>query len=259
MSRPLAAITGASSGIGAVFARRLAVDHDLLLIARRQDRLEKLGGELARDFGAAVETLEADLATDAGIARVVKRISGEDRLVLLINNAGFGTRGLFWEAPLEEQERMHTLHVMATMCLCHAALRGMTARNRGALVNVASVAAFVRRSGAASYGATKSWMAVFTEALFLELRGFKSEVVVQALCPGYTYSEFHDTMQVSRKTMASPRYWLTAERVVDASLKGLRKRKLFVIPGWHYRLIVALITKLPSSLRLAIESRVSRR
>ncbi len=259
MSRPLAAITGASSGIGEVFARRLAADHDLLLVARRKDRLERLGADLAGNFGASVETLEADLSTEAGIAAVEARIAGEERLVLLVNNAGFGTRGLFWESPLDGQERMHTLHVTATMRLCHAALRGMTARNRGGIVNVASVAAFVRRAGSASYGATKGWIAVFTEALHLELRSVTSAVVVQALCPGYTYSEFHDTMQISRETMANPRYWLTADRVVDASLKGLRKGRLFVIPGWHYRLLVALITKLPSRLRLAMESRVSRR
>ena len=92
----------------------------------------------------------------------------------------------------------------------------------------------------------------------LELRSVGSHVAVQALCPGFTYSEFHDAMKVSRESMASSSFWLTAEEVVDASLEGLRNRKLFVIPGWRYRMIVALVTKLPAMLRVAIESRIAR-
>ena len=258
MSRPLAAITGASSGIGEVFARRLAVDHDLLLIARRRDRLEKLGAELFRQHGSAVEILPADLTMEKDLALVETRLAAEPRLELLINNAGFGTKGLFWETPLEGQEQMHALHVIAPMRLCRAALGAMVPRDHGGIINVASVAAFIRRAGGASYGSTKSWMTVFTEALYLELRSVGSHVAVQALCPGFTYSEFHDAMKVSRESMASSSFWLTAEEVVDASLEGLRNRKLFVIPGWRYRMIVALVTKLPAMLRVAIESRIAR-
>jgi uncharacterized protein len=258
MTRPLAVITGASSGIGEVFARRLAADHDLLLVARRKDRLESLGAELSQRHGSSVEILAADLAEEKDLAIVENRIGTEERLVLLVNNAGFGTKGLFWEAALEGQEKMYALHVTATMRLCHAALRAMVPADRGGIVNVASVAAFVRRAGGASYGSTKSWMAVFTEALYLELRSVRSHVAVQALCPGFTITEFHDTMQVTRESMAASSFWMTAEQVVDASLKGLRQRRLFVVPGWRYRAIVALVSKLPVSLRLAIESRISR-
>jgi hypothetical protein len=258
MPRPLAVITGASSGIGEIFARRLAADHDLLLIARRRDRLETLGAELSQPHGAAVEALGADLTDEKDLARVEGRIATDPRLVLLVNNAGFGTRGLLWETPRDGQDKMLALHVVATMRLCRAALGAMVPRDRGAIINVASVAAFVRRAGGANYGSTKSWMTVFTEALYLELRSVRSRVAVQALCPGFTFTEFHDTMQVKRESMASPSFWLTAEQVVDASLAGLRRRKLFVIPGWRYRLIVAVVTKLPSRLRLAVESRMAR-
>jgi hypothetical protein len=252
MERPIAVITGASSGIGEAFARRLAPTHDLVLVARRRDRLDALAAELSRRHGAAVEALGADLAEPAGLAAVETRLA-DNRLALLVNNAGFGTKGLFWEAALEGQERMHALHVMATVRLTHAALRPMVARDRGAVVNVASVAAFARRAGNASYGATKSWMTAFTEGLHLELRGAGSKVSVQALCPGFTITGFHEAMKMDRAERAGPSFWLTADAVAAASLDGLRRGRLFVIPGWRYRLLVAVIGKLPAAVRVALE------
>jgi short-subunit dehydrogenase len=254
MPRKLAIITGASSGIGEVFARRLAVDHDLLLVARRLERLEAVGAELAASSGARVRVMAADLSDEEGMARVAERIAAEPELALLVNNAGFGGRGLFWESELGDAERMHRLHVMATVRLCHAALSAMVPRDAGAIINVASVASFIRRVGSSNYAATKSWMAVFTEGLYLDLKSKGSRVSVQALCPGFTYSEFHDRMKVDRKTLAPAAFWLTAEDVVDASLRGLISRKLFVIPSRRYRYLTAVFTKLPVWLRLAIES-----
>lgn len=254
MARPLAVITGASSGIGAVFARRLAPDYDLLLIARRRDRLESLAAELAAQHGAAAAVLAADLGDEKDLAAAADRIAAEPRLALLVNNAGFGSRGLFWEADLGEQEQMHRLHVMATIRLSHAALGNMVRRNAGGLINVASVAAFVRRAGSVSYVSTKSWMAVFTEGLYLELKSIDSAVKVQALCPGFTYSEFHDRLQVERSSMAGPSLWLRAEDVVDASLRALPRGKLLVVPGWRYKLIVGLLSVLPAWLRLTLEA-----
>ncbi len=254
LPRTVVAITGASSGIGATFARKLAPEHDLLLIARRRNRLEDLAADLSGKFQSQVEILEADLTRESELANAADRVAAEQRLILLVNNAGFGAKGRFWEAPLEIQERMHKLHIMATVRLSHAALRNLVARNTGGLINVASVSAFVRSPGSISYSATKSWMTAFTEGLYLELKGMRSNVVVQALCPGFTYSEFHDTMRIDRRRLAGSAFWMTAEQVVDASLAGLAKRKLFVIPGWRYRLLTAILSKLPTGLRLAAES-----
>ena len=253
MARTLVAITGASSGIGATFARKLAPEHDLLLIARRRDRLEQLAQELHAQYGTECHVLEADLTKDEDLHRVAERLANDPALVLLINNAGFGSKGRFWESPLEIQEDMHKLHVMAPVRLTHAALRNMVARDIGGIINVASVAAFVRNAGSVSYGATKSWMTSFTEGLYLELKAAASNVVVQALCPGFTYSEFHDTMSVDRQQLAGSAYWLSAEEVVEASLEGLHRRKLFVIPSWRYRLIVTFLTKIPTAVRLLVE------
>jgi uncharacterized protein len=259
LPRTLVAITGASSGIGATFARKLAPEHDLLLIARRRDKLEQLAQELHAQYGTACHVLEADLTNDDDVSRVADRLANDPALVLLINNAGFGSKGRFWESPLQVQEEMHKLHVMAPVRLTHAALRNMVARDVGAIINVASVSAFVRNAGSVSYGATKSWMTSFTEGLYLELQGKPSNVVVQALCPGFTYSEFHDRMAVDRKRLAGSPFWMSAEEVVNASLEGLHRRKLFVIPGWRYRLIVAFLTKIPTAMRLLVESIATRR
>ena len=253
MAKTIVAITGASSGIGAAFARRLAPEHDLLLIARRRDKLDALAAELTKSCGCHAETLVADLSLESDSQRVAERLASEPSLVLLINNAGFGSKGRFWESPLEIQEQMHKLHVMATVRLTHAALKNLTAQDRGGIINVASVASFMRSQGSVSYGATKSWMAVFSEALYLELKAARSNVQMQALCPGFTYSEFHDTMGADRASLAGAAFWHSAEFVVDASLNGLRRNKLFVVPGWRYRLLTAVISKLPSAMRLRME------
>src|SRR5215469_4796237 len=145
MSNRIAAITGASAGLGAVFARKLAAQgYDLLLIARRADRLAQVAAEVTHAPGVAAEICVADLATDEGIDAVAERLAAEPRLHLLINNAGFGTRGRFYESDVAGQTAMHRVHMDATMRLSHAALKGMVARNAGAIVNVASVAAFAR-------------------------------------------------------------------------------------------------------------------
>lgn len=254
MTKNIVAITGASSGIGETFARKLALTHDLILIARRKDRLESLAAELARAYQTNSEVMQADLTERQEVARVAARIASERHLVLLVNNAGFGTRGRFWEAPLERQEQMHRLHVLATVQLTHAALRNMVPRDTGAIINVSSVSAFVRIAGTVSYAATKTWMNTFTEGLYLELKGIRSNVVVQALCPGYTHSEFHQRLGVNGEEQGSnSSLWLTAEQVVEASLEGLARRKLFVIPGWRYHLLTTFLSRVPTAVRLQVE------
>jgi uncharacterized protein len=244
-TRPVALVTGASAGIGAAYARRLAAQgDDLILVARRKDRLQDLAAELTSRYGVRAETLPADLTTEAGLRAVEERIEREEHLEFLLNNAGFGAGGRFYECPLESQDAMHRLHIMATMRLSHAALRKMTARGKGALVNVASVAAFICRPGSTSYYATKAWVTCFTEGLFLELRQARSPVRVQALCPGFTVTEFHDVIKFDRSRIPA-HWWTSAEQVVDASLKGLQRDKLFVVPGWRYKLAVFLLRLTP--------------
>lgn len=249
MANPVALITGASSGIGETFARKLAVrGYDLILVARRADRLETLAAELSTIHAG---TIAADLTTDAGLQSVEQAIRDCPHLELIVNNAGFGTLGRFWAADLQGQERMHELHVMATMRLTHAALKCMVERGHGGVINVSSVAAFGQSEGNVSYCATKAWMNSFTQGLDLELRGIRSKVKVQALCPGFTMSEFHDTLGVDRKNI--PRFlWMQADEVVEVSLRGLERGDVIVIPGTIYKIGAAVMGHLPHSLKRRI-------
>jgi uncharacterized protein len=253
LNRTVVAITGASSGIGEAFARKLAPGHNLLLIARRKDRLESLADEFSNKFGTQTDVLQADLTNDGDLNTVADRLGTQPGLCLLVNNAGFGIKGRFWETDLEGQERMHKLHIGATIRLTHAALRNMVLHDFGGIVNVASVSSFVRSPGSTSYSATKAWMTAFTEGLYIDLRQIQSSVAVQALCPGFTYSEFHDAMGAERYKIAGPGWWLTAEEVVDASIDGLKRRKLFVVPGWRYKLVVTVFNRLPLRVRTKVE------
>jgi len=245
-AKPLAVVTGASSGIGTAYARALAArGYDLALVARRRDRLQKLADELAGRYHAGAAVLAADLTSDADLRKVEQFLAGAANLALLVNNAGFGTMGYFFKVPIEGQDAMHRLHILATTRLTHAALPNLVARGQGAVINVSSVAAFIARPGSTSYYATKAWINCFTEGLSLELRRAGSPVRVQALCPGFTVTEFHEVLGLDRKAISSGGWWMSAEAVVEASLRGLEKGKVFVVPGWRYKLIVGLLRVLP--------------
>lgn len=244
MSEPRTAlITGASSGLGASFARQLAArGYQLILVARRQERLERLAAELGARHALRVEVLPADLSQTAGIERVVERIVGQPTLDLLVNNAGFGTTGPFTASDPARQLAMIQVHVVASVRLCQAALPGMIRRGRGSIINVSSVVALLPPlPGNVTYTATKSYLARFSEALQLELSG--SGVRVQALCPGLTRTEFHSSPEFKdfgpARTPAL--LWMTADQVVSRSLRALENgRGVIYVPGWQNKLIVLL-------------------
>jgi uncharacterized protein len=256
--RPLALVTGGSSGIGATFAHKLAArGYDLALVARRPERLDAIAHAIETSHTARVEILAADLACDAGVQTVEQRIRAMPSLDFLVNNAGFGTLGYFFAASIESQDQMHRLHVLATMHLTHAALEGMIARRRGSIVNVSSVSGFGQNPGSVSYSATKTWMNSFTEGIYMELKAAGSPVRIQALCPGFTITEFHDVLGVDRKTIPSW-MWMSADDVVDASLAGLERDQVFVIPGLRYRALVFLMRALPRRLVHALSIKYAR-
>jgi short-subunit dehydrogenase len=255
MERPIAVITGASAGMGAEFARQLAAKgYDLLLVARRLERLDALAAELSGEHPVRCETLALDLTIHADLAVLESRLRSDPGIAFLVNNAGFGTLGKFYKNPIESQDKMHRLHVMATMRLCHAALQGMIERDRGAIVNVSSIAGFVYGAGSVSYCATKAWMNRFTETLYTELLLSESRVRVQALCPGYTRTEFHETLHMDTGRIP-PWMWLSAESVVRAALKGIDDGNLFVIPGWGYRVFLRIYTMLPQAVKHRLATR----
>jgi len=221
-TRPLAMITGASSGIGRVFAHRLAASgHDVLLVARDAARLDAECAALRAAHGVEATALIADLSDDADIARVADRLRSESRLTMLVSNAGFGTRGTIETADPAGQSRMLRLHVQATHELVHAALPGMLTRRNGTIIVVASVASWSPTAGNVNYNATKAYQRMYCEALANELE--ETGVQVQALCPGFTYTEFHDRLGNGRKGIPGWA-WLPADRVVDESLAQARAR-----------------------------------
>ncbi|MEJ2110704.1 MAG: SDR family oxidoreductase [Acidobacteriota bacterium] len=244
MPQPAALITGASSGIGETFARELSrKGYRLILAARRRERLLKLAEELGE-----AEVLPVDLSLDSSVLEIEKKIASEPNLEFLINNAGFGVPGRFFETDIDALDRMYRVHVIAIERLTHAALKGMVPRGKGNVINVSSVAGFFTTLDSTSYSSTKAWINSFTEGLHIELKNLKSTVRVQALCPGFTHTEFHDVIKMDRSKIHKS-LWMTSEFVVRESLKGLEKNRLFVIPGWRYRFFVKLIQFLPRSLK----------
>ena len=258
MPRPTALVTGASSGIGLVFARKLASDgHDLVLVARREGRLKEISDELAAAHGATTEVLVADLTDGDDLARVEARVSDTERPVdLLVNNAGFGTVGRFAELPINEEDREIRLNVLALVHLTHAALGAMTARNRGGILNVSSVASFQAGPYNATYSATKAFVTSFTEAVSEELRG--TGVQVMALCPGFTRTEFQETASPEAPSVPSL-LWQDAEPVVDTALRDLRRRSTISIPGLHNKMAAMLSQLAPRALTRRMSGLVGRR
>jgi short-subunit dehydrogenase len=258
MAAGTALVTGASAGIGLEFCRQLARrGYDLILVARDAERLAAVAAELGARHGVGAEVLAADLARDADVDRVVARLDGAAGLTLLVNNAGFGTTGAFAESPPELQERMVRLHVLAPVRLTRAVLPGFVARGSGGVINVSSVASFIYAPGSANYCATKAHLTTFTEGLGIELAG--TGVVVQALCPGFTRSEFHQRMGPGAGDR--PAFmWMTAEAVVRASLAQLDRRgPVICVPGLGYKILVTVARLLPRRMIGRLTGRAYRR
>ncbi|MGZ6780014.1 MAG: SDR family NAD(P)-dependent oxidoreductase [Mycobacterium sp.] len=243
MPRPVALITGPTSGLGAGFARRYAIDgYDLVLVARDVDRLERLAAELHDEAGAAVEVLPADLAQAADRAKVADRLSAGVRV--LVNNAGFGTSGEFWTADLTTLQSQLDVNVTAVMQLTHAALPPMLAAAEGTIINVASVAALLPGRGS-TYSASKAWVVSFTEGLANGLVG--TGVGVHALCPGFVRTEFHERAGIDM-TGTSSIMWLEVEDVVRDCLAAVAKGDVVIVPGLQYKVLTAAGGFVPRNL-----------
>lgn len=223
--RPRALVTGASSGIGAEFARQLAQrGYDLVLVARRRDRLDQLAGEL----GGNVEVIDADLSTQAGVDAITARL-GKGDIDMLINNAGFGTNGEFTGLPVERELQEIDLNVRALTQLCHAALVPMKEKRSGTIINVGSTGAFQPVPYMATYAATKAYILFLSEALHEEAKTYG--VTVTCLCPGLTRTEFHEVAGVNTNTAALRSGWATPEKVVKSALRAAKSGSALAVPG----------------------------
>jgi len=254
---PVALVTGASSGIGAAFARRLAAaGSDLVVVARRRDRLEAMATELATAHDVQVETLVADLSNPVQLATVEARLQDGARPVdLLVNNAGTGGHGTYSSLPVDDVEAMVRLNLLAPARLTSAALPGMVARGAGGIVNVSSISGEQPIPFVATYAATKAFLTSLSESLHDELRG--TGVAVTAVLPGFTRSEFHDRADMGRSI---PRLlWMTSDAIAEAALAAVSRGQAVCIPGFGYRLLVGLSRHAPRSLVRRVAGMVGRR
>ncbi|WP_229398947.1 SDR family NAD(P)-dependent oxidoreductase [Micromonospora okii] len=241
-----ALVTGATAGIGAEFARRLAADGwALVLVARDATRLAGLAAELTGRHGRPVEVLPADLATDDGCAAVERRLAGGSPVELLVNNAGISLNQPFLRSAVEDEARLLRLNVHAVLRLTRAAVGPMTERGHGAVINVSSVAGFGPVMPGSTYPASKAWVTAFSESVDLTTR--RHGVRVMALCPGYTRTGMHERAGIDMSGTPGV-MWLRAEQVVGEALRDLRKGRSVSVPSRRYRLAVAAIRHAPRGL-----------
>jgi short-subunit dehydrogenase len=248
--RRLALVTGASSGLGAAFARAYAAKgYDLVLTARRLDRLEVLAAELSAKHGIEAFAVAGDLGVFEAEKPILAAIAARGRVVdLLVNNAGFSIPQSFAATPWSRQRDFLMTLVVAPCALAHAVIPGMVERGGGRIVNVASLAGFAPgAAGHSLYPGAKSLMIKFSQALDAEYGG--QGIRVTAICPGFTRTEFAAANETQHLMDEAPRlFWQSAETVVQAAICANERGRVVVIPGWHNRLAVFFLRYLPEAL-----------
>ena len=257
---PCALVTGATSGIGAAFANRLAQKgFDLILHGRRQKELMERAKNLERTYRTSIEIIIAELSRTEEMKKVEERIESLDRLDMLINNAGYWEPGAFWEHSPGSLEAMIMVHAIAPVRFIRASLPRMLERHKGDIINVSSMGAYFNMVTLENYGATKAYLVSFTESLHVALMG--TGIRVQALAPGFTVTEFHS--RLGADFTKYQRRWMQPEEVVDKSLRALEKGRVLCIPGVRRWLMVKLVSALPRpvyyKLMKAIGEKVKKR
>ena len=253
MPRPVALITGPTSGLGEGYARRFARDgHDLVLVARDERRLNDLAGELVATHGIKAEVCVADLSLAADRACVADRVAAG--VQVLVNNAGFGTSGEFWTAEPVVLQRQLDVNVTSVMQLTRAALPPMIAAGRGTVLNIASVAGLLPGRGS-TYAASKAWVVFFSEGLANGLAG--TGVGVHAVCPGFVHTEFHQRAGIDMGSLPGP-LWLDVDDVVAESLADVAKGKVVSIPGLQYKALTTVGRIIPRGLVRAFTKTMGR-
>ncbi|MBN9609092.1 MAG: short-chain dehydrogenase [Actinobacteria bacterium 69-20] len=253
---PTAMVTGASSGIGAAFARRLAADgYRLVLVARNRSRLDDDRATLRAAGAPGVEILGADLTDRAARLDVCARLTDDEIPVdLLVNNAGMGLGKDFLAATQRELVDQLELNVTAVMALTHAALPGMVARHRGGVINIASIAGMLPGRGS-TYSASKAWVTSFTEGIAMSLQGTGVRMV--AVCPGFVRTEFHQRADIDMT--GTPGFLYTdVNTVVEQALSALRAGRTVVVPGGLYKALAAAAKMAPRALVRKVAYRYER-
>jgi len=244
----VALITGATSGIGEAFARRFAKDgYNLIITGRREEKINSLANELKEKFHISVDVLIVELSNMDNVEFLIEKIKNRN-INVLINNAGFATKDKFVNENLDRQQQMVNVHVTCTMKLMHLILPKMIKQNSGTIINLLSQSAFLIMPKNASYSGTKAFIKAFSESIYLEVKD--SGVKVQVLCPGFVKSDFHQKMGSSKANHQNKGIirWMTPEKVVDMSLRDLKKDKLICKPGFFENLGMNMLSFLPKRI-----------
>lgn len=253
-----ALVTGASSGIGAAFARRLAADGtNLIVVARRADILVGLAKDLESAHGVTVEVLAADLGDRADLGRVEARLRDGDPVDLVVNNAGFGLRQRFWELDIDRQTDEIDLNVTALVHLSHAAIGRMVPAGRGAVINISSVAGDISIAGMSVYTGTKAFVTRFTETLHEELRG--TGVTAMVVLPGLTRTNFGAVAGTEQTDRQLRPFFQSADQVAAQALAAAAAGKAFCVTGGHNRFFMAVMGGLPRGMARRMVGGVTRR
>lgn len=243
-----ALITGATSGIGAEYARRFAREgYDLIITGRRKTRIEALAAELSRENNVTVEVILIELSNTEEMENMLEWIKDKN-IDVLINNAGYGTLRYFYKEPLQIQEDMVAVHILCAMKLTYAILPEMIKKGTGVIINVSSSGAFLPSPKTATYSGTKAFLRAFTESLHIELED--TGVQVQVVCPGLTRTDMHVRLGIPEEHAVDwgPFQWISPQEVVECSLRCLKKKKVVCIPGRLTRMQVFMRHIVPESL-----------
>jgi len=243
--KPIAVVTGASSGLGAIYAEKLAkLGYNLILVARRENLMQNLADKINSSVPTDIRIIKKDLSNLGEIKVLAKLLEVEHEIEILINNAGFGTVGRFYRQDPEKPEAMLTLHVHAPTILSRAVLPAMLNLNKGFIINVSSLAAFLTSSGNVTYSATKAYLNTFSLILAGELKN--KNINIQSLCPGFTHTDMLNTPEYKSRGIEESSVpgwmWMEAEPVVDYSLKKINSGRVIIIPGMRNKFLKAVMT-----------------
>lgn len=259
MQNRTAVVTGATSGIGAAYARRFASQGcSLIITGRRKEKIEALAGNIREEYHVDVDVILAELSEKDGIHKVIEAMRGK-QVEILVNNAGFGANSLFYECDLDIAEMLANVNVIAPMELIRAVLPDMVKRRRGTIINISSESVYMIVPKNCVYSAAKAFLKSFTEGLYVELAG--TGVQVQAVCPGLTHTDFHEKMgmEKARQKDRGIIRWMSPEEVVSDSLRDLRRGKVICIPGMHTKLMTGMFNLMPRKMYYKAMVQLSRK
>ncbi len=245
MPDKIALITGATSGIGAAYAKKFAeYGYDLILSGRRKEKIESFAGTIRETYHVAVEVVISELSEKDGIQKVIDQIQGRP-VEVLVNNAGFGANSLYQDCDLEVMERLAKVNVLAPMEIIRAVLPGMVQRNSGTIINISSESVYMSVPKNSVYAGAKAFLKTFTEGLAMDVYG--TGVKVMAVCPGLTHTDFHEKMGMdkSRQVNRGAVRWMSPEDIVNVSLQDLAKNRIVSIPGLHTKVLTMFLNLMP--------------